>query len=96
MSLTIEQVQKVAGLARLSLTDIEIASQTTHLNALLEQFEKLNELDVTGIEPTAHSVPIFNALRDDVAKPSLSRECALANAPEARDGCFIVPRILAG
>lgn len=96
MSLTVEQVHKVAGLARLSLSDNEIAKQTVHLNALLEQFDKLNELDVSGIEPTAHSVPIFNALREDVALPSLPREAALANAPEARDGCFIVPRILEG
>jgi len=85
----------VALLARLELTDEEIASQAKHLNDLLGQFEKLQALDVTGIEPTSHSIPIVNVLREDVERPSLSREETLANAPEARDGCFVVPRIVA-
>ena len=96
MSLNAAEVRKVAVLARLQLDDDEVEKQGSHLNALLVQFEKLNELDLNGIEPTAHSVPIFNVLREDIALPSLSREAALANAPEARDGCFIVPRILEG
>ena len=85
----------MALLARLELTDEEIASQAKHLNDLLGQFEKLQALDVTGIEPTSHSIPIVNVLREDVERPSLSREETLANAPEARDGCFVVPRIVA-
>jgi len=95
MALSQEEVRKVALLARLELTDEEIASQAKHLNDLLGQFEKLQALDVTGIEPTSHSIPIVNVLRADVERPSLSREETLANAPEARDGCFVVPRIVA-
>jgi len=95
MALSQEEVRKVALLARLELTDDEIASQAKHLNDLLGQFEKLQALDVTGIEPTSHSIPIVNVLRADVERPSLSREETLANAPEARDGCFVVPRIVA-
>lgn len=95
MALTQEEVRKVALLARLELTDDEIEAQAKSLNDLLAQFEKLQKLDVTGIEPTSHSIPIVNVLREDVVRPSLSREETLANAPEARDGCFVVPRIVA-
>ena len=96
MALTLEEVRKVALLARLELTDEEIERQGKNLNALLLQFEQLQELDVSGIEPTSHSVPVYNVMREDVVRPSLSREQALANAPESRDGCFIVPRIVEG
>ncbi len=95
MALSREEVRKVALLARLELTDDEIESQAKHLNDLLEQFERLEGLDVTGIEPTSHSIRIVNVLREDRMKPSLTRAEVLANAPEARDGCFVVPRIVA-
>ena len=96
MALTLEDVRKVALLARLELDEDEIASQTAHLNNLISQFEVLQSLDVSGVEPTSHSIPMFNVFREDVARPSLPREDVLANAPEARDGCFIVPRIVEG
>ena len=95
MALSAEEVRKVALLARLELTDEEIAMQATNLNNLLAQFEALQNLDVTGIEPTSHSIPVYNILREDAMRPSLTREQALANAPEQREGCFVVPRILA-
>jgi aspartyl-tRNA(Asn)/glutamyl-tRNA(Gln) amidotransferase subunit C len=95
MSLTKEEVRKVALLGRLELEEDEIERQGKHLNQLLDQFEKLKELDVEGVEPTSHSIPLFNVLREDAARPSLPREAVLQNAPEARDGCFIVPRIVA-
>jgi aspartyl-tRNA(Asn)/glutamyl-tRNA(Gln) amidotransferase subunit C len=95
MSLTREDVRKVALLSRLELTDEEIDAQTKPLNDLLQQFEILQSLDVTGIEPTSHSIPVVNVFREDIELPSLSREALLANAPEARDGCFVVPRIVA-
>lgn len=94
MALSRDEVRKVALLARLELTDEEIDAQAVHLNNLLAQFEKLQALDVTGIEPTSHSIPMVNVLRDDAMRPSLTREQTLANAPEARDGCFVVPRIV--
>ena len=96
MGLSTEEVRKVALLSRLELTEDELQKQAVHLNRLLDQFTKLQELDVTGVEPTSHSIPIHNVMRDDVSRPSLPREEVLANAPEARDGCFIVPRILEG
>lgn len=94
MALTRDEVRKVALLSRLELTDAEIDEQAKHLNDLLSQFEKLQSLDLTGIEPTSHSIPLVNVLRNDVMRPGLSREETLANAPEARDGCFVVPRIV--
>src|SRR5947207_2665309 len=96
MSLTPDEVRKVALLARLELNDDEIVRQSRHLNDLLAQFEALQALDVTGIEPTSHSIPVFNVFREDAIRPSLSRDEALQNAPEARDGRFIVPRIVEG
>ncbi|HLK56791.1 MAG TPA: Asp-tRNA(Asn)/Glu-tRNA(Gln) amidotransferase subunit GatC [Chthonomonadaceae bacterium] len=96
MALSREEVRKVALLARLELTDDEIDEQAKHINDLLKTFETLQQLDVTGIEPTSHSIPIVNVLREDRTLPSLPREAVLANAPEARDGCFIVPRIVEG
>jgi len=95
MELTREDVKKVALLSRLELTEEEIDAQRKPLNDLLKQFEALQRLDVTGIEPTSHSMPVVNVLRDDVETESLSREQVLANAPESRDGCFVVPRIVA-
>ncbi len=95
MSLTREDVRKVALLSRLELTDEEVDAQTKPLNDILQQFELLQKLDVSGIEPTSHSIPIVNVFREDIEIPSLTREAALANAPEARDGCFVVPRIVA-
>lgn len=94
MALSKEDVRKVALLARLELDESEIEKQSGHLNNLLKQFEKLQELDVTGIEPTSHSMPVFNVFRDDLSKPSLAQNETLSNAPESRDGYFIVPRII--
>lgn len=96
MALTPNEVRKVALLARLELTDDEIELQGKRLNQLLDQFAKLQELDVTGVEPTSHSFPVYNVMREDRSRPSLSREEVLQNAPEAQDGCFLVPRILEG
>ena len=95
MELTLDEVRKVALLSRLELTDNELDSQRGHLNALLAQFEKLQELNVEGVEPTSHPMPMTNVFRDDVIRPALSQAETLANAPEARDGCFVVPQVLA-
>ncbi len=94
MPLTLDDVRRVARLARLELTDDESAVQLRSINELMERFESLRELDVEGIEPTAHSAPINNVLREDAARPSLPRDEALAGAPDAREGCFAVPLIL--
>lgn len=92
--LTREQVARVAFLARLELTNEEKDRLTGHLNQILEHFRKLEELDTTDVEPTSHVIPVENVFRPDNSRPSLSPEDVLANAPEAEDNCFAVPRIV--
>lgn len=88
------QVRKVAKLARLQLSDEEVAEFTGQLSAVIEYVEKMNELDTADVEPLAHSLPVSNVFRDDVVKESLGTEKVLANAPQ-RDGDFFkVPKIL--
>jgi aspartyl-tRNA(Asn)/glutamyl-tRNA(Gln) amidotransferase subunit C len=92
--LTVEDVTKVADLARLELSDYEKSRLTTQLNDILVQFNHLQDLDTTNVEPTAHSIPMRNVLRADIVRPSLPRDAATANAPERRDGNFIVPQVV--
>jgi len=92
--LTIDQVSRVAFLARLELSDTETLRLTTELNGILGQFERLQELNTQDVPPTSHSLPLQNVFRDDEIRPSLSREAATANAPDKRDGNFIVPQIM--
>ncbi len=94
MALSPEQVRSVAALARLDLNDDEVVEQSLHLNRLLAHVEMLQQADINGLEPTSHPMTLWNVLRDDVVRPSLERDASLANAPEARDGCFVVPRIM--
>ncbi|MFZ9023508.1 MAG: Asp-tRNA(Asn)/Glu-tRNA(Gln) amidotransferase subunit GatC [Planctomycetota bacterium] len=88
------QVRRVALLSRLELSDQEVSQFSTQLSAIFEYIEKLNELDTDTVEPLAHCLPIHNVLRDDVPRPSLSNDEALANAPEREDEYFKVPKIL--
>ena len=94
MPLTIYDVRQIARLARLELGDDEASRQMRHINELMHQFETLSDLDVAGIEPTAHSIPLHSVFREDRTMPSIDRDEVLGQAPEARDGCFVVPRIL--
>jgi aspartyl-tRNA(Asn)/glutamyl-tRNA(Gln) amidotransferase subunit C len=87
-------IQYVAHLARLSLTPAEEQQFGAQLGGILGYIEKLKELDVTGIEPTAHAVPLVNVFRPDVAGPSLSHEEALRNAPATSGGLFLLPKIV--
>ncbi|WP_425058042.1 Aspartyl/glutamyl-tRNA(Asn/Gln) amidotransferase subunit C [Sporomusa carbonis] len=96
MKITRQDVENVALLSRLEMTPAELDSYAVQLNAILEYAEVLNKLDTTGVEPTAHVLPLKNVMRPDAVKPSLSRELALANAPEAEDGYFKVPKIMEG
>jgi aspartyl-tRNA(Asn)/glutamyl-tRNA(Gln) amidotransferase subunit C len=93
-SLTRAQVEHVAGLARLALTDDEIDALTTELGAILEHAAQVSALDTAGVPATAHPLPLVNVFRADVARPGLDREEVLGCAPEAEDGRFRVPRIL--
>jgi aspartyl-tRNA(Asn)/glutamyl-tRNA(Gln) amidotransferase subunit C len=87
-------VKYVAHLARLALTPAEEEKFGAQLKNILGYIEKLKELDVAAIEPTAHAVPLSNVFRADVPRPSMPTEDALRNAPNKANGLFIVPKIV--
>jgi aspartyl-tRNA(Asn)/glutamyl-tRNA(Gln) amidotransferase subunit C len=87
-------VKYVAHLARIALTPAEEDKFGAQLSHVLGYIEKLNQLDVSGIEPTAHAVPLTNVVRPDEVQPSLSNEEALRNAPAKANGLFLVPKIV--
>jgi aspartyl-tRNA(Asn)/glutamyl-tRNA(Gln) amidotransferase subunit C len=86
-----DQVLHVARLSRLALSDEELERMPGELSKILEHVEKMNELDLDGVEPTTHVVEVQNVLRDDEPRPCLPRERALAGAPDVADGGFRVP-----
>jgi aspartyl-tRNA(Asn)/glutamyl-tRNA(Gln) amidotransferase subunit C len=94
MSLTRDQVMKVAQLARLHLDEAEVAAMSPQLTAILDFFEQLSEIDTDGIEPMAHPLPMQNVFRDDERHQGLGPDDALANAPKRRGDFFSVPSIL--
>ena len=87
-------IKYVAHLARLHLTPDEEKKLGAQLGGILGYIEKLRELDVTNVEPTAHAIPLVNVTRADEICPSLSHEDALRNAPRQANGLFIVPKIV--
>jgi aspartyl-tRNA(Asn)/glutamyl-tRNA(Gln) amidotransferase subunit C len=87
-------IKYVAHLARLHLTADEEKKLGAQLDGILGYIEKLKELDVTGVEPTAHAVPMVNVTRADEIRPSLPHDDALRNAPKQANGLFIVPKIV--
>ena len=94
MKIARQEVEHVAVLARLALNETELDQITGQMNQILSYVEKLNELDTENIIPTAHAVPVENAFREDVVRPSIGGTKALSNAPEAADNCFRVPQII--
>ena len=94
MRLTLEQVEHIALLARLELSDEEKEREAGELSQILNHFEQLRALDTTDVPPTEHVFPVVNVLRADSPRPSLPREAALANAPESAGGMFQVPRVV--
>jgi aspartyl-tRNA(Asn)/glutamyl-tRNA(Gln) amidotransferase subunit C len=88
-----EQVRHVANLARLGLTEEEIGRMGGELDAILDSIEKIRELDLSDVPPTANPLNLSNVLRSDEPRPELPREEALAAAPEPADDLFAVPRI---
>jgi aspartyl-tRNA(Asn)/glutamyl-tRNA(Gln) amidotransferase subunit C len=86
-----EQVLHVARLARLRLSDEEVAKMAAELSNILEHIERISELDLDGVPPTSHVVDVANALRADEPRPCLPRDVALAEAPATQDGGFLVP-----
>ena len=87
-------IQHVAHLARLALTPEEQEQMRSQLANVLGYIEKLKAVDVSNVEPTAHSFPMVNVMRPDEARPSLTNAEALANAPSKANGLFLVPKIV--
>jgi aspartyl-tRNA(Asn)/glutamyl-tRNA(Gln) amidotransferase subunit C len=92
--ISMADVEQVARLARLELSESEKERMRRELSGILAFIDKLMALDVTGVEPTSHAVPLENVMRDDVPEPSFPQEDMLANAPDRNGDLFRVPRIL--
>jgi aspartyl-tRNA(Asn)/glutamyl-tRNA(Gln) amidotransferase subunit C len=96
MHITKQDVEYVARLARLALTDTEREAFSHQLSDILTYVEQLNGLETEGVEPTATVLGQANVFREDKPRPSLPVEKAMANAPESADGFFVVPKIIEG
>ncbi|WP_020475327.1 Asp-tRNA(Asn)/Glu-tRNA(Gln) amidotransferase subunit GatC [Zavarzinella formosa] len=90
----IDNVRKVAKLARLDLSEADLATMTTQLSAILSYVDQLKELDTDNVEPMAHPLPLKNVFRPDELRPSLPVDEALKNAPARSGDFFAVPAIL--
>jgi len=89
-----QDVEHVARLARLALDDAELERMREQLNGILGYIDTLRALDTAGVEPTSHAVPLVNVMREDAERPCLSRDDALASAPDRAGEFFRVPRII--
>ena len=94
MSLTPEEVKHIARLARVGLSDDEVARFQVQLSQILDYFERLREVDTEKLPPTAHTLAMHNVMRDDEPQPSFGKEEVLANAPQREDDLFRVRAIL--
>jgi aspartyl-tRNA(Asn)/glutamyl-tRNA(Gln) amidotransferase subunit C len=94
MAVTLQDVDYVAGLARLSFDADEKARLTAQLNQILQYMDQLNRLDTDTVEPLAHVINLDTVLRDDLLRPSLPREEILKNAPARTDEFFKVPKVI--
>ncbi len=94
MPISRAEVEKVANLARLHLSDEELDRMTGQLGDILGYVDLLSELDTDAIEPMAHASDVADVFRDDVVRPSLDRQSALSNAPSHDGECYLVPAVL--
>lgn len=94
MTLTLEEVEHIAELARLRLTEAEKARFCEQLSAILDYFARLQALDTSSIPPTSSVLPAHSVLRQDEPRPGLSLEDLLRNAPDSEAGQFRVPPVL--
>lgn len=94
MSISIKDVEHVANLARLDLSDADKEKFAEQLSAILKYAEKLNELNTDDVEPTSHVLPLVNVMRADEVKPSLPIDKVMRNAPDEEDGQIKVPAVL--
>lgn len=91
--ISIKDVEHVAKLARLELSEEEKEKFTKQLGAILEYAQQMNEIDTTGVEPMAHAIPVVNVMREDVPEYRQTKEELMANAPVKENGFFRVPKI---
>lgn len=94
MSLTVQEVQWVAHLARLQLTEVELEMMTRQLSAIVDYVDQLKQVNTDGVEPMAHALTVQNVFREDEPAPSLPVADALANAPQRRGDFYSVPAVL--
>ena len=94
--LTIEDVEHVAKLARLALSDEQLRALTPQLESILHYVDQIQSADVSNVQPMAHALPLANVLREDVVEPSLPIEAVLKNAPETDGRFFKVPKVIGG
>ncbi len=94
MSLTRTDVEKVSLLARLQLSSAEVDAMTFQLGQIVDYVQQLGELATDDVQPMAHALDLYNVFADDIVRPSLPREQALANAPKRDDECYRVPAVL--
>ncbi len=90
MSITIKEIERLAQLSKLTLTDEEKESFSSEISSIIEFADKLSELDVSGINPTLHVSDRYNVFREDEVSPSMKIETVLENASEADETCFLV------
>jgi aspartyl-tRNA(Asn)/glutamyl-tRNA(Gln) amidotransferase subunit C len=94
MSISRQDIEKVALLARLELAEDELARMTTELAQIVGYVDQLGEVNTDGIEPMAHAIEVKNVFREDVVTESLPRDEALANAPHHDERGYLVPAVL--
>ncbi|MBS3956156.1 MAG: Asp-tRNA(Asn)/Glu-tRNA(Gln) amidotransferase subunit GatC [Clostridiales bacterium] len=96
MAISDEDVRHIGRLARLSLTEDQVEWLGHDLNSILDHIGTIQQLELSGVEPTAHALDVVNSTRDDVVRPGLDRDAALRNAPAEEGGAFVIPRIVGG
>lgn len=92
MQITPDLIKYLESLARITLTEDEEKKVGAELQDILTYIDMLNELDTQGVEAMSHCFPITNVMREDEVQPSMTPDEITANAPEAQDGCFVVPK----
>lgn len=94
MKITPDDINKVANLARLEISENEMTRIAEQVDAVLQYVAKLDELDTAGVPPTTHAISVNNAFREDIVGESLSQEEALRNGPNQNGVAFVVPRVI--
>jgi len=94
MKINRKDVQHVAKLARLELTESDITTFVDQIGDILDHVDSLKKVDTHGVVGTSHAISLTNAFRDDAVSQPANREESLANAPQSEDGCFVVPKII--